>query len=123
MNGLATLVAISPQLSSFSQSLIERHRLGFEILHDQGNETAASYGLRFELPQSLIATYQNFGIDLPESNGDASWRLPLPARYIIDKSGRVRYARVNVDYRFRPEPTETLEALQRIVAGSRPSDA
>ena len=55
-----------------------------------------------------------FGIDLEASNGEPSWTLPIPARYIVDSSGVVRYARVHPDYTTRPEPTETLEALARL---------
>jgi peroxiredoxin len=110
-------VAVSPQLPVFSRELIDRHRLRFEILHDKGNEIAAQFGLRYALPDYLIETYKEFGIDLESSNGDSSWTLPLPARYIVDSAGVIRYARVNADYRFRPEPTETLRELRRIAEG------
>jgi len=39
----------------------------------------------------------------------------MPARYIIDRDGRVRYARTDPDYTRRPEPEETLEALRALV--------
>jgi peroxiredoxin len=70
--------------------------------------------LRFELPDYLRETYRGFGIDLGATNGDDSWTLPLPVRYIIDGKGVIRYARVNVDYTRRPEPDETIEALQQL---------
>jgi hypothetical protein len=38
----------------------------------------------------------------------------MPARYIIDSSSVVRYARVEPDYTHRPEPDETVEALRRL---------
>lgn len=115
----ATVIAISPQQPRFSRSLIERHKLRFDILHDPGSATAEAYRLRFELPDALIATYRHLGIDLEESNGDTDWRLPLPARYIIDRTGAVRYARVNADYRFRPDPEETVGALARVVGNAQ----
>lgn len=108
------MLAVSPQLPSFSRDLIKKYRLGFEILHDQENRVAGQYGLRFELPDYLRETYKGFGIDLETTNGDDSWTLPLPARYIIDRQGVIRYARVNADYTRRPEPDETIEALQRL---------
>ncbi len=84
----------------------------FDILRDEGNQTAKEYGLTWELPQDLRDVYLGFGIDLPASNGEPSWTLPLPARYIIDSASVVRYARVEADYTHRPEPAETVEALK-----------
>lgn len=96
--------------------MIASRSLGFEILRDEGNEVAAAYGLRYRLPAKLEKAYRGFGIDLEASNGESSWTLPLPARYIIDTAGTVRYARVNVDYSQRPEPAETVEALGELVS-------
>jgi len=62
----------------------------------------------------MRAIYERFGIDLPGSNGEASYSLPLPARYVVGPTGTIRYARVNADYTRRPEPDETLEALRGI---------
>jgi hypothetical protein len=53
-------------------------------------------------------------IDLAEGNGDDSWTLPIPARYIIDRDGVIRYARTDPDHTRRPEPEETVEALREL---------
>ncbi len=92
--------------------MIEQKRLKFEILRDPGNEMAHAYGLRWALPEDLRELYRQFGIDLAESNGEASWTLPLPARFIVTKDRVVQYARVDPDYTRRPEPHETLEVLK-----------
>jgi peroxiredoxin len=114
LDGLATtLIAISPQLAEHSRAMIEQKKLNFEILRDPGNEIAHAYGLRWALPDDLKQLYRQFGIDLAEVNGDDSWTLPVPARFIIDRSGMVRYARVDPDYTRRPEPDETLMELKR----------
>jgi peroxiredoxin len=98
-----------------ARELIGRYALAFDILRDPGNEVAASYGLRWQLPEDLKQLYLHFGIDLAADNGDDSWTLPMPARYIIDRDGVVRYARTDPDYTRRPEPEETLEALRALV--------
>ena len=48
---------------------------------------------------------------LPGYNGDQSWELPLAATYIVQPSGQISYARVDADWRERPEPGEILENL------------
>ena len=86
----------------------------FEILRDAGNAVAETWRLRYQLPDYLLETYRAIGIDLEASNGEPSGTLPLPARYIVDTNRVIRYARVNGDYRFRPNPSETLDALDAL---------
>jgi hypothetical protein len=52
------------------------------------------------------------GIDLVAYNGDESWTLPVPARYVVDGGGIIRAADVGVDYTHRPEPGKTLDDLR-----------
>ena len=107
-------MAISPQLPEKSAEMIERRGYSFPFLHDAGNEVAAAYGLRFRLPDDLEAVYRQFDLDLPRSNGDDSWTLPMPARYVIDQLGIVRWSAVHPDYTRRPEPDDTIEALRAL---------
>ena len=107
-------MAISPQLPEHSRELIERRHLTFEILSDKGNEVAARFGLRFRLPDYLIGLYRTFPLDLEAFNGDPSWTLPVPARFVIDRDGIVRAAESDPDYTTRPEPADTLAALRAI---------
>lgn len=110
----ATLVAITPQLPEFSDTLVDEKSLGFDLLADHGNEFAAELGLRFALPEDLKAVYQKFGLDLPKQNGESSWTLPMPGRIIVDKEGIVRSIDVDPDYKKRPEPEATLSALKKL---------
>ena len=107
-------MAISPQLPQYSRELIQRRSLTFEILSDPGNKVATQFGLRWELPEYLRDIYRGFPVDIPKFNGDDSWVLPIPARFVIDKRGIVRAAQSDPDYTTRPEPEETLEALRRL---------
>ncbi len=107
-------MAWSPQTPENSEAFKQERKLDFDILPDPGNALADAFGLRFELPDYLREIYKSFEIDLAQFNGDDSWTLPMPARYIVDKDGVIRYARVNADYTVRPEPSETLEALRAL---------
>ena len=110
----ATFVAISPQQTQFNREYIEQKKFNFDLLSDPRNQTANAYGLVYKLPEDLRKIYLQFGIDVPKHNGDDTWTLPLPARYIIDPKGIVRYAEVNVDYTVRPEPENTIAALNEL---------
>ena len=110
----ATFVAISPQLVKFNREFVEQKKYTFDLLSDPGNKIAKAYGLVNTQPEDLRKVYLQFGLDIPKHNGDDSWTLPLPARYIIDRKGIVRYAEVNVDYTVRPEPEHTIAALKEL---------
>ena len=110
----AAFVAISPQKSEFNREFIEQKKFTFDLLSDPGNQIADAYGLIYTLPEDLRKIYLQFGIDVPKHNGDDSWTLPLPARYIIDRKGIVRYAEINADYTVRPEPEDTIAALKEL---------
>jgi peroxiredoxin len=111
----AALVAISPQKPANSRRSARENSLGFPILSDPGNEVAAAFGLRFALPDYLIDLYKKLGNNLPLTNGDDSWTLPMPGRFAIGRDGNVRYAEVNPDYTQRPEPEDLLPALRASV--------
>jgi peroxiredoxin len=110
----ATLVAISPQTPDNSLTTAEKHELSFPVLSDIGNVTAESYGLVFGLPESLREVYQGFGIDLPAANGDDTFRLPLPATYVVTREGVVAWRFVDADYTKRAEPDDVIAALQAL---------
>ena len=48
-------------------------------------------------------------------NGDPSWRLPVPSRFVIDRTRIVRHVEADPDYTFRPEPEVTLDMLRKVV--------
>ena len=64
-----------------------------------------------KLPDYLIDLYKQLKNDLPAFNGDDSWTLPIPGRFVIGQDGMIRHADVNPDYTRRPEPDELLPAL------------
>ena len=105
-----SLVAISPQTPKHSYMTRDMHHLRFPVLADQGNQVARRFGLVYRLPAELQAMYESIMTKLPGYNGDSSWELPLAASYVIGLNGIIRYARIDVDWRRRPEPDELIAA-------------
>jgi peroxiredoxin len=110
----ASLVAISPQNTASSRKTADTIHSSFPILSDRHGAVATAFGLRFRLPDDLIKIYRHFGVDLPAINGDESWTLPMPARYIVEQSGKITYAEVSPDYTRRSEPSDLLPALRQL---------
>jgi peroxiredoxin len=108
-----SLVAISPENAANSRKATRQNELSFPILTDKGNEVAAAFGLRFRLPDELITIYKGFGNDLAAVNGEPSWTLPMPGRFVVAPDGVIAYAEVNPDYTRRPDPADMMDALRQ----------
>lgn len=108
----ARLVAVSPQTPDASLSTAEKLALAFPVLSDAGNAVAETFGLVFTLPEALRQVYIGFGLDLPAANGDDTFRLPIPATYVIRADGTVAWRFADPDYTKRAEPADVLAALR-----------
>jgi len=112
----AALVAISPQTVKQSFFMHDQHKLRFPLLVDAGNKVARKFGLVYRVPAAQEAVYRRAFVNLPFTNGDDSWELPIPATYILDRDATVLYASANEDYTGRPEPAEIVRFLEEISA-------
>lgn len=110
----AGLIVITPELERYTRALRGKLNLSFDTLTDLHLKVAEQYGLVFTLPDYLRELYKSFGSTLDRFNDEPEYRLPMPARYIIDQNGIIRAADVNADYTIRPEPSETLERLRNL---------
>ena len=109
----ATLFSISPQTPENNQQIVDGQKLNYDLLSDKGNTVAESFGLRWEMVDPLKSLYANkFRIRLPDYNGDDSWTLPVPARFIIGQDGVIKYAEYSIDYTKRPNPDVLIDALK-----------
>jgi peroxiredoxin len=104
------LVAISPQTIRQSDFMVGQHSLPFPVFSDPGCALAEKFGLAYTIPDYHRAYYRSILVNIPFLNGDDSWRLILPATYVLARDRRVLYAQAYADFRVRPEPEEVLEA-------------
>jgi peroxiredoxin len=106
----ALMVAIGPQVQRQSDFMVTQHGLPFPVLTDANNAVAEQFGLVYTVPEYHRDHYLSILVNIPFVNGEKSWRLPLPATYVIGRDGRVVHAEAHADFRVRPEPEEVLAA-------------
>lgn len=112
----ALLAAISPQTSRQSDFMAGQHSLPFPVLMDAGCALAEQFGLAYSVPNFQREYYRSILVNIPFINGDDSWRLVLPATYVLARDRTVLYAQAYADFRVRPEPAEALAAALAAVA-------
>jgi len=110
----AQIVVVTPELERYTRALHKKLNLSFDILTDLYPKIAEQFRLVFTLPDYLRELYKSFGSTLDRFNDEPEYRLPIPARYVIDKGGIIRAADVNADYTIRSEPSETLKQLRTL---------
>jgi peroxiredoxin len=110
----ARIVTVTPEFERYTRDVHKKLNLTFDILTDLHLKTAEQFGLMFVLPDYLRDLYRSVGITLDRFHGENEYRLPMPARYVIDKEGVIRAADVNADYTVRPDPAETVRQLRTL---------
>jgi len=114
----ARIVTLTPELERYTRSLHKKLNLTFDILTDRHLTVAEQFRLVFVLPDYLRDLYMSFGVTLDRFHDQSEYRLPMPARYVIDQGGIIRGADVNADYTIRPEAEETLQILRGLTAST-----
>jgi peroxiredoxin len=118
----ALLVAISPQTTRQNNFTLQQHGLNYPLLSDPGAAVAEKFGIAYTIPPEHRRYFQSILINIPFNNAglsyhnatEASWRLPLPAVFIIDRNNTIVFAEAHADFRVRPEPADVFAALNQL---------
>jgi len=106
------LYAISVDTPEVSKSFAEKiasdgkGQINFPLLSDPEHKTIDAYGLRD-----------------PAYEGQKVYGIPHPAVYVIDKTGRISWAKVESNYRERPVNQEIRAALDALKVKLKAVDA
>lgn len=109
----ALLLAISPQTVHQNDLLLQQHPFPFPVLSDAGSVVAERFRIAYTVPAYHQKHYRSILVNLPFVNDDPSWRLPVPATYLLRPDGSVAFAQAYADFRVRPEPEGVLVVLDR----------
>lgn len=116
----ALLVAISPMTLRQGDFAVQQHHFPFPLLRDENCALAEQFGIAYTIDAELDRYYRSILVSLPFINqgrnvmesaaGDAG-RLPLPAAFLLDPQGTVRFSEAHADHRVRPEPLSILAQI------------
>lgn len=110
----AQLIAISPDTGGRLLRAKKGLDLSIDLLSDVDNGVALAYGVAFRITAAYQQTLVSFDINLPELHGNEGWIVPIPATFVIDRTGIVRYAFVEPAFVRRAEPEDIIAALQQL---------
>jgi peroxiredoxin len=107
----ALLVAVSPQTVRQNDFAVTQHSIPFPLLRDAGAAVAAEFGAAYTVPDAMQGYYRSILVNIPFINGENSWRLPVPATFVIGRNGVVVWSQGHADFRVRPDPADVMKAL------------
>ena len=110
------LVAISPDTSSLPAATKQKFGLNFEVLSDPDSAVTLQFGVMFRAPEAYRDLLQSRGVDLADRHGNEGWFIPIPATFVVDRTGIVRDAFTDVDFSYRAEPDAIVAALNSLNA-------
>ena len=111
------LIAISVDQPSKLREMPAIAALDYTLLSDSSTDAAEAFGIAYQVDDATVKKYkEKFKIDLEAASGQTHHRLPHPAVYIVDKSGVIKFAHVNENYRERLAPEKVLAAVKQAAA-------
>ncbi len=110
----AEMVGISADSPASSKENVTTNSIPFPVFSDANVEAAKAFGLAFQVDQATRERYKGFGIDLEKASGFSHHALPIPAVYIVDRSGEITFTHSDPDYRKRLDAKKIVHELEKL---------
>jgi peroxiredoxin len=107
----ATIVAITAETGRYPRAMKSQNKFACLVLCDVDYGVELKFGLINAIPPTIVAQMAARGLDLTGMHGVTKPMLTAPAVYVIAPSGKIVYAKVDVDYLGPPDTDSVLEAL------------
>jgi len=107
-----TIIAVTPESYDNVAKTRDKTGLQFTIVSDTDDHILKAFDVAFEVTeayQQKIETYLNASIAKTNANGEAI--LPVPATFIIDKTGTIVYRQFDPNYKNRAGVAEIIAHL------------
>jgi len=109
----AAIIAVSVDQPSNQLKTVAEKKLSFEVISDPQARILKLYNLVYQVPDELVTVYrEKYNIDLEAWSGQKNHMIAIPATFVIDADGTIRYAYANEDYKIRPPAEEILKVLE-----------
>jgi peroxiredoxin len=106
------VVAIVPERQEFAAAFKADARSLYPVLSDVDNGYALILNLAIWIGPDLERLLTDLGRVLPRYQGNDAWMLPIPAAFVVDRQGLVRYRFLDPDFRQRVGISQLIDALR-----------
>ncbi len=107
----AYVIGVTPETSENINKTIEKTHASFSMVQDKDYKIMKAYDVNFVMDDATFTKYKAHGVDLEQNNGNTDHVLPVPATYVINKSGKIVFVQFDKDYRKRASIASIANAL------------
>lgn len=107
----AYVIGVTPETGENIDKTMQKTHAAFSIVQDKGYKLMRDYDVLYKVDDDMVAKLNKYGIDLEMNNGNNEHILPVPATYIINRSGKISFVHFDKDYTKRASVRELLEQL------------
>lgn len=109
----AQLIVITPEAEEGVDSSAAKSGAQFPIISDKDMKIANGYKVAFKVDEKTLGRYKMSGIDLLKNNNQSKDAyLPVPAVYIVNTEGSIKFRYFEEDYKKRLTIKDLLKALE-----------
>ena len=108
------VVSVMPERGEYTRKVRALSNDALTVLSDIDNGYALSVGVVMWLGDEVRSLYQAFGLDIERYQGNATWFVPIPATFVLDRNGIIVGRKVDPDFRSRMDMEEILATLDRL---------
>jgi peroxiredoxin len=107
------IVAISPDRPEELNRMTAADHLNYRLFSDPQAEAMKKFGVAYRLDDTTVTNYkQKYNVDLERSSGQTHHILPVPAVFILDRTGKIVFVHADPDYKMRMKGAEVLAAAK-----------
>ncbi|BDI33485.1 hypothetical protein CCAX7_55360 [Capsulimonas corticalis] len=115
------VLAISPDKAPLLAEMAGKDKLTYQLLTDAGMSASLAFGVAYSVSPDMDKSLKGFGVDLKDRTGQPQPMLPVPAAYVLDTQGNIKFAYSNPDYKVRVDSDALLKAAKDAIAGAKPA--
>ena len=107
------VVAISPEPIAKLRATADEHHLRYRLLSDEKALLSRRFGVAYRISAETGTGYASNGITLTHIPDSTDFWLPVPAAFLIDPTGTIKYVYWNADPSIRVSTDDLLAAAQK----------
>jgi peroxiredoxin len=86
----------------------------FPVLSDSDLVMHRAFKVLNVLSDEMVAKFKGFGIDFEKRSGRRHHTIAIPALFVVDRAGIVRWAHADRDHKTRPSIEQVLGVLAKL---------
>jgi peroxiredoxin len=95
------------------------YAIPFPVLSDSDAKMIEAFHVVNHVDDATFANMKGFGLDIESYSGKAHHEIAIPALFLVDRTGVVRWAHSDPDYKVRPSTAQILAAIDATKLASR----